>query len=96
MAFFILNLLLKAYWACFCENLVILGLFFRIGHHAFLFNFLADFLFCCIFLPTHVGLVFRSNYLFFACFSYFIGVFFAKKLASLNATQSKARVCNSS
>ena len=38
-------ILLKAYWACFCENLLILGLFFRICHHDFLFDFLADFCF---------------------------------------------------
>ena len=37
------NLLLKAYWACFYENFLIWGLFFRIGLPAFLFNFLADF-----------------------------------------------------
>jgi len=29
MAILCFNLLQKAYWACFCENLVILGLFFR-------------------------------------------------------------------
>jgi len=41
----------------------------------FLFKLLADFSFCCIFLPTHVGLVFRSNYLFLACFSCFLACF---------------------
>jgi len=60
------NLLLKAFWVCFCEILLILGLFFQICHLAFLFNFLADFWFSWIFLPTHVGLVFRLNYLFLA------------------------------
>ena len=40
------NLLLKAYWACFCENLLILGLSFRICHPDFMFDFLADFSFC--------------------------------------------------
>jgi len=62
------NVLLKAYWVCFYENLLILGLFFRIYLLDFLFNFLADFSFCWIFMPTHVGLVFRLNYLFLACF----------------------------
>ena len=49
--------------------------FFRICYHAFLFNLLADFSFCCIVLPTHVGLVLQSNYLFLACFSYFLACF---------------------
>jgi len=74
MAIFCFNLFLKAYWECFGENFVILNLFFRICHHAFLFNFLADFSFCYIFLPTHV-VFFRSNYLFLACFSYFLACF---------------------
>jgi len=63
-----LNLLLKAYWACFCEDLLILGLFFRICHPDSLFDFLANFSFCWIFLPKHFGLVFRLNDLFLACF----------------------------
>jgi len=54
-----LNLLLKPYWACFCEDLLILGLFFRICHPDSVFDFLANFSFCWIFLPTHFGLVFR-------------------------------------
>jgi len=62
------NLPLKAYWACFCEHLLILGLVFEICLLACLFNFLADFSFCWIVVPTHVGLVFQLNYLFFACF----------------------------
>jgi len=60
------NLLLKADWACFCENLFILGLLFRICLLAFLFNFLADLSFCGIFVPTYVELVFRLNCLFLA------------------------------
>jgi len=75
VAIFCFNLLLKAYWACFYEILVILGLFFRICHYAFLFNLLADISLCCIFLPTHVGFVFPSNYLFLACFSYLLACF---------------------
>jgi len=69
------NLLLKAYWACFCENLLILGLFFRICHPDFMFDFLADFSFCWIFLPTLFGLVFQLNYLFLACFSNVLACF---------------------
>jgi len=69
------NLLLKAYWACFYKNLLILGLFFRICLTAFSFKFLADFSFCWIFMPTYVGLVFRLNYLFLACFSNFLACF---------------------
>ena len=53
-----LNLLLKVYCACLCENMLILGLFFRICHPDFLFHFLANFSFCWIFLPTHFGLFF--------------------------------------
>jgi len=62
------NVLLKAYWMCFYENLLILGLIFRIYLPDILFNFLVDFSFCWIFMPTHVELVFRLNYLFLACF----------------------------
>ena len=51
------------------------GFVFRICHHVFLLNLPADFSFCCIFLLTHVGLVFRSKYLFLACFSYFLACF---------------------
>jgi len=40
------NLLLKAYWACSFENLLISGLFFRLCYPDFYFNFLADFSFC--------------------------------------------------
>ena len=69
------NVLLKAYWVCFCENLLILVLFFRICLHAFLFNFLVNFLFCWIFLPTAVGLVFRLNHLFLAWFSNLLACF---------------------
>ena len=59
------------------------GFVFRICHHVFLFNLLADFSFYCIFLPTHVGLVFRSNYLFSACFFIFFCLFLQNNLASL-------------
>ena len=69
------NLLLKAYWACFYENLLILGLFFRICLPAFSFNFVADFSFCWIFMPTPDGLVFWWNYLFLACFSNLLACF---------------------
>jgi len=62
------NVLLKECWACFYGNLLIFGLFFRIYLPDFLFKFFADFLFCWISMPTHVGLVFRLNYLFLACF----------------------------
>ena len=53
------NLLLKAYWACFYENFLILGLFFRICLPAFLLNFLAEFF---------VLLIFHANGC-WACFS---------------------------
>jgi len=39
------NVLLKAYWACFCENLLILGLFFRICQPDFYLIFLLIFRF---------------------------------------------------
>jgi len=76
------NFLPMAYWACFCENLLILGLFFRIFHRDFLFDFLADFLFCWIYLPTHFGLVFGLNYL-FGLFFKFTWLFLQNNLASL-------------
>ena len=63
---FALSIYCWRHFGCFCEILLILGLFFQICHLAFLFNFLADFWFSWIFLPTHVGLVFRLNYLFLA------------------------------
>ena len=52
-----------------------IGLVFRICHPKFLFDFLADFLFCWIFLPTHFGLVFRLNYVFLVCFSNLLACF---------------------
>ena len=69
------NALLKTYLACFYENLLNLGLFFRICLPAFLFNFVANFSFCWAFLPTHVGLIFRWNYLFLPCFSNLLACF---------------------
>ena len=69
------SLLLQAHWSCFYENLLILGLFFQTCLFAFLFNVVADFSFCWIFLPTHVGPVFRWNYLFLACFSNLLACF---------------------
>jgi len=59
------NILLKAYWASFKENFLILGLFFRIGLPAFLFNFLADFF---VLLTSHA-----NGY--WACFSVKLPVF---------------------
>jgi len=74
--FWSFNLLLRAIWACFCENLLILDLFLLICLiPAFLFNFPADSFFCWIFLQTHVGLVFRLNYLFWAFVSNYLPVF---------------------
>ena len=46
------SLLLKAICAFFCENILILGLFFRMCLPIFLFGFPANFLFCWIFLPN--------------------------------------------
>ena len=46
----------KGMWVCFCKNLVILSVFFRICHHPFLNNLLADFLFCCISCQCMLGL----------------------------------------
>jgi len=42
---------------------------------SFIFDFLADFSFWWIFLPTHVGLILRFNYRFLACFSNLLLVF---------------------
>ena len=75
MEIFCFNLFLKAYWEFFCENFVILDLFFRICHHAFLFNFLADFSFCYIFLPTHVVFFFGQITYFWLVFHIFLLVF---------------------
>jgi len=74
MALCCFNLLPKAYWACFCKNLLILGLFFRIYHPDLLFAFLGDFSFC-YFRANAFGLVFRFNYLFLACFSNLLACF---------------------
>jgi len=82
MAIFCFNLFLKAYWECFGENFVILNLFFRICHHAFLFNFLADFSFCYIFLPTHV-VFFSVKLPIFGLFFIFSCLFLQNNLASL-------------
>jgi len=44
--FFCFNVLLKAIWEFFGENMLILGLFFWMCPPVFLFNFPANFLFC--------------------------------------------------
>jgi len=58
------NLLLKAYCACFCENLLILGLFFRI-YHSDLFSFSVWF-FILLNFPVNA---------FWACFSVKLPIF---------------------
>jgi len=98
------NLLLKAYCACYYENLLILGLFFRICFPTFLFPFVADFSFCWIFLPRQVGLVFCWNYLLLACFSNLLASFWkitlhhwiasTSKLFSLKTTKCHAHVAH--
>jgi len=45
----------------FLWNFFHFGLVFQICLSTFLFDFLADFSFCWIFLPTHVGLVLQFN-----------------------------------
>jgi len=62
-----LNLLLKADWACFCEDLLIFGLFFRICHPDpdSLFDFLANF---CVLLNFPAKA-------FWACFSVKLPIF---------------------
>jgi len=65
--FWSFNLLLRAIWACFCENLLILGLFLLMCLiPAFIFNLSADLCFCWIFLPSPCWACFRLNYLFWA------------------------------
>jgi len=51
--FWSFHLLLRAIWVCFCENLLISGLFLLMCLiPAFLFNIPADFSLCWIFLPN--------------------------------------------
>jgi len=84
--FYCLNLLLKACWACFCEDLLILGLCFRICHPDSLFDFLANFSFCWIFLPTHFGLVFSVKLPIFGLLFKFTCLFLENNLASLSGS----------
>jgi len=75
MALLLFQLLLTAYWACFYENLLILGLFSSDLPPYCLFDFLADFSFCWIVLPKHVGLVLRFNSRFWLVFQIYLFVF---------------------
>jgi len=52
MAFLLFQFGEKRSLAGFCVYLLILGLFFRIYLHAFVFDLVADFLFCSVFLPN--------------------------------------------
>jgi len=65
----------KRHVGVFWWNFVHFECAFRICYHPFLNNLLAEYSFCCNFLPTHVGLVLGLNYLFLACFSYYIACF---------------------
>jgi len=70
------NLLQNEIWACFCVNLLILGLF---SGFVVLFLYLTNLLVLCFFefpYQTHVGLVFPLNYPFWACFSNLLACFY--------------------
>jgi len=69
MALLLFEFTAKSILGVFLWSLLILGLFFWIFHPDSLFDFLANFSFCWIFLPTHFRLVFRLNYLFLTYFS---------------------------
>jgi len=56
---------ISSFWACF----------FGFASLLFYSIFLLIFSFCWIFMPTDVGLVFRLNYLFLACFSNLLACF---------------------
>jgi len=58
----------KGILGVFLWKLLIFSLIFRVCLPAFLFNFVADFSLCWIFLPTHVELVYGRNCLFLDCF----------------------------
>ena len=75
MVIFCFNLLQKAHWACFCENLVILGLFFRICYHVFLFNYFLIFRFVTFSSQRLLGLFFSQITYFWLVFHIFLLVF---------------------
>ena len=77
------NLLLKVILTCFCENLLILGLFFRMRLPAFLCNFPPDFLFCWIFLPDACWTCFLVKLPILGLFFKFTCLFLHNNLASL-------------
>ena len=62
------NLSLNIIWVCFCVDFLILGLFFQICLHAFVFIYLLFFCFVYFSYQTHFRLVFRLNYSLWACF----------------------------
>ena len=62
------TLLLKTYWTCFYENLLILGLFSQICLPAFYLIFLLIFCFVEFSCQRMLGF-FRLNYVFLTCFS---------------------------
>jgi len=76
MAIFCVNLLLKAYWACFCEILVSLGLFFfRFATMLFYLIYLLIFRFVAFSCQRMLGLFFRQITYFWLVFHIFLLVF---------------------
>ena len=69
MALLLFDFTAKSILGVFLWRFAHFGLVFRIFHPDSLFDFLANFSFCWIFLPMLFKLVFRLNYLFLACFS---------------------------
>jgi len=76
------NLLLKAYWACFCENLLILGLFSRFATLLFYLIFLLIFRFVEFSCQRILGL-FLVKLPIFGLFFKFTCFFLQNNLASL-------------
>jgi len=75
MAILCFNFLQKAYCACFCENLVILDLFFRIATLLFYLNYLLIFLFVAFSCQRMLGLFFGQITCFWFVFHIFLLVF---------------------
>jgi len=75
VAIFCFNLLLKAYWARFCENLVILGLFFGFATVLFYLICLLIFRFVAFSCQRMLGLFFGQIAYFWLVFHIFLLVF---------------------
>ena len=80
---FLFQFIAKDNLGVFCENIILLGVFFRMCLPVFLFSFAADFLFCWIFLLNACWACFSVKLPILGLFFKFTCLFLQNNLASL-------------